>query len=92
MRKLTTLSRRSLGALVVGAGLALSATAATAAEPIKFRISSPAVDTDWHAKQLFIFRDKLNELLPGQFNVEIHLNGVMFKQGTEPVAMQRGNL
>lgn len=63
-----------------------------AAEPIKIRISTPAVDSDWHAKMLPIFRDKLESLAPGQFQVEIHLNGTLFKQGTEPAAMQRGNL
>ncbi len=89
---LFSISRRSFGSLVLGAGLALAASTTLAADPVKIRISSPAVDTDWHAKMLYVFKDKLNELLPGQFNVEIHLNGTLFKQGTEPVAMQRGNL
>ena len=65
---------------------------ARAAEPIKLRISTPAVDSDWHAKMLPIFRDALEKAAPGQFAVEIHLNGTLFKQGTEPAAMQRGNL
>ncbi|GHU28527.1 C4-dicarboxylate ABC transporter [Betaproteobacteria bacterium] len=86
------ISRRAFGVLALSAGLALAAGSVMAAAPHKIRISSPAVDTDWHAKQLFVFKDKLNELLPGQFDVEIHLNGVLFKQGAEPVAMQRGNL
>ncbi|MDR1827110.1 MAG: sialic acid TRAP transporter substrate-binding protein SiaP [Methylobacteriaceae bacterium] len=88
----SSLTRRALGALALGTGLALAVAPAFAQQPLKIRISSPAVDTDWHAKQLYVFKDKLNELLPGQFDVEIHLNGVLFKQGAEPVAMQRGNL
>jgi tripartite ATP-independent transporter DctP family solute receptor len=81
------------GALALGVSLALAAVGpALAQQPHKIRISTPAVDTDWHAKQLYVFKDKLNDLLPGQFDVEIHLNGVLFKQGAEPVAMQRGNL
>jgi tripartite ATP-independent transporter DctP family solute receptor len=87
----TLISRRSLlGAAALS--LALTVTAAQAADPIQLRISSPAVDTDWHAKMLPVFKDKLEELAPGQFAVEIHLNGTLFKQGTEPAAMQRGNL
>ena len=86
-----SLTHRIAGSVILGLGLAVS-TLSAMADPVKFRISSPAVDTDWHAKQLYVFKDKLNELLPGQFDVEIHLNGVMFKQGAEPVAMQRGNL
>ncbi len=84
-------SRRILSSLLLGAALTLSAFGAHA-EPHKIRISSPAVDTDWHGKMLFVFKDNLEKLAPGQFNVEIHLNGTLFKQGTEPVAMQRGNL
>jgi tripartite ATP-independent transporter DctP family solute receptor len=87
----TLISRRCLlGAAALSMTLALSA--AEAADPIQLRISSPAVDTDWHAKMLTVFKDKLEELAPGQFAVEIHLNGTLFKQGTEPAAMQRGNL
>ena len=67
-------------------------TPAAAADPIRLRISTPAVDSDWHAKMLPIFRDKLEAAAPGQFKVEIHLNGTLFKQGTEPAAMERGNL
>lgn len=83
-------SRRLLiGTFVAGmAGL----TSAIAAETVKFRISTPAVEADWHAKMLPVFKQELEKLAPGQFDVEIHLNGTLFKQGTEPAAMQRGNL
>jgi TRAP-type transport system periplasmic protein len=65
---------------------------ALAADPVKLRISTPAVESDWHAKMLTVFKDQLEKQAPGQFDVEIHLNGTLFKQGTEPAAMQRGNL
>lgn len=85
-------SRRAL----IGAGAALALAVgfapAMAADPIKLRISTPAVDSDWHAKMLPVFKQELDKLAPGQFDVEIHLNGTLFKQGTEPAAMQRGNL
>jgi tripartite ATP-independent transporter DctP family solute receptor len=72
-------------AIVLGLGTAT-------AEPVKLRISTPAVPSDWHAKMLTVFKDSLDKSAPGQFDVEIHLNGTLFKQGTEPAAMQRGNL
>lgn len=86
-----SLSRR----LFMGAAFAAFAagiTPASAADPIKLRISTPAVESDWHAKMLPVFKQELDKLAPGQFDVEIHLNGTLFKQGTEPAAMQRGNL
>lgn len=92
----TLISRRTLlGAAAIAMTLGLvpaHLTPALAADPVQLRISTPAVETDWHAKMLTVFKDKLEELAPGQFAVEIHLNGTLFKQGTEPAAMQRGNL
>jgi tripartite ATP-independent transporter DctP family solute receptor len=81
-----------LGTAIALASLQLGGSPATAADAVKLRISTPAVENDWHAKMLPVFRDELNKRAPGQFDVEIHLNGTLFKQGTEPAAMQRGNL
>ncbi|OKH87226.1 sialic acid TRAP transporter substrate-binding protein SiaP [Thalassospira sp. TSL5-1] len=75
-------------AILAFSGMANSAMA----DPIKLRISSPAVESDWHAKMLTVFKDELEKNAPGEFDVEIHLNASLFKQGTEPAAMQRGNL
>ncbi len=80
-------------AIGLAAALCLApAGAALAQDPVKLRISTPAVESDWHAKMLPVFKDELEKRAPGQFDVEIHLNGTLFKQGTEPAAMQRGNL
>lgn len=84
-------TRRTLVALATTFALA-AAVPALAADPIKLRISTPAVESDWHAKMLTVFKDELEKSAPGAFDVESHLNGTLFKQGTEPVAMQRGNL
>ncbi|AUG54798.1 sialic acid TRAP transporter substrate-binding protein SiaP [Thalassospira marina] len=79
--------------IAAAAILAFSGAATSAmADPVKLRISTPAVDSDWHAKMLTVFKDELEKQAPGQFDVEIHLNASLFKQGTEPAAMQRGNL
>ena len=83
-------TRRSVLALAVVLSAGFGAPAL--AEPIKLRISTPAVESDWHAKMLTVFKDTLDKSAPGQFDVEIHLNATLFKQGTEPAAMQRGNL
>lgn len=74
--------------------LALAAVSgpARAEDPIKIRISTPAVESDWHARMLTVFKDELAKSAPGEFDVEIHLNATLFKQGTEPAAMERGNL
>lgn len=87
-----TIARRALLAAaaiaIIGFGHGTPAEAAAT----KIRISSPAVESDWHAKMLTVFKEELEKTAPGQFDVEIHLNGTLFKQGTEPAAMQRGNL
>ena len=90
----TLLSKRILTCMTLSAVCAFSigTTAAFAADPVKLRISTPAVESDWHAKMLTVFKDELAKTAPGVFNVEIHLNASLFKQGTEPAAMQRGNL
>ncbi|HEX2556274.1 MAG TPA: sialic acid TRAP transporter substrate-binding protein SiaP [Microvirga sp.] len=89
---MTMLDRRGW---IMGAALTLAllpGAQTAAANPVKLRISTPAVESDWHAKMLPVFRDELAKRAPGAFDVEIHLNGTLFKQGTEPAAMQRGNL
>jgi tripartite ATP-independent transporter DctP family solute receptor len=38
------------------------------------------------------FKESLEKSAPGEFDVQINLNASLFKQGTEPAAMARGNL
>ncbi|MDH4249514.1 MAG: sialic acid TRAP transporter substrate-binding protein SiaP [Deltaproteobacteria bacterium] len=87
---MTTIRRFLFLALVI-AGVWATTPSAMAA-PTKLRISTPAVENDWHAKMLTVFKEDLAKNASGEFEVEIHLNGTLFKQGTEPAAMQRGNL
>jgi tripartite ATP-independent transporter DctP family solute receptor len=70
----------------------LLAGAAPAEAKQVLRISTPAVPDDWHTKMLYVFKDELEKTAPGQFDVQIHHSGTLFKQGTEPAAMARGNL
>jgi TRAP-type transport system periplasmic protein len=85
--------RRSL--IAASAALALSASftpAALAQSKVLLRISTPAVPDDWHGKMWTVFKDTLDKSAPGEFDVQINLNATLFKQGTEPAAMARGNL
>lgn len=84
--------RRSL--VLAGTALALGAAALPAVAQTKtvLRISTPAVPDDWHAKMWTVFKDSLDKSAPGEFDVQINLNASLFKQGTEPAAMARGNL
>ncbi len=87
--------RRSL--IAGAAGLALLAAGLPAAQAqsagkVLLRISTPAVPDDWHAKMWTVFKESLDKSAPGEFDVQINLNATLFKQGTEPAAMARGNL
>ena len=78
--------------VMVAAGLGATAPEALAQSKQVIRISTPAVPDDWHAKMWTVFKEHLEKSAPGEFDVQIHLNAALFKQGTEPAAMARGNL
>ena len=84
------LNRRTL--LGAAAALGASALPAMAQSKTELRISTPAVPDDWHAKMWTVFKEQLEKTAPGEFDVQINLNATLFKQGTEPAAMARGNL
>jgi TRAP-type transport system periplasmic protein len=89
----TSLFRRR--ALASGAALAAACALPPAARgqgKALLRISTPAVPEDWHAKMWTVMKEQLDKSAPGEFDVQINLNASLFKQGTEPAAMARGNL
>ncbi|BDT67315.1 sialic acid-binding periplasmic protein SiaP [Comamonadaceae bacterium OS-1] len=86
----STLNRRTL--LTAAAALGASTLPALAQTKTVLRISTPAVPDDWHAKMWTVFKEQLEKTAPGEFDVQINLNATLFKQGTEPAAMARGNL
>jgi TRAP-type transport system periplasmic protein len=83
--------RRGLLAAAVALATAF-APAAMAQNKVLLRISTPAVPDDWHGKMWTVFKESLDKSAPGEFDVQINLNATLFKQGTEPAAMARGNL
>jgi TRAP-type transport system periplasmic protein len=85
-------SRRAavfLGAVTLGAGL-MAGTAAGAFAQDKPVLKFAAVfsDTDIRAEAM----RELGEALSGDFAFQPHFGATLFKQGTELVALQRGNL
>ncbi len=79
---------------VLGGAAALGAASLPAfgQGKVVLRISTPAVPDDWHGKMWTVFKESLDKSAAGEFDVQINLNGSLFKQGTEPAAMARGNL
>jgi tripartite ATP-independent transporter DctP family solute receptor len=78
--------------MLLGLALCASLSPLMAQTKIPLRISTPAVPDDWHAKMWTVFKESLDKAAPNQFDVQIHLNASLFKQGAEPAAMARGNL
>ena len=93
MTPFVTFGRRTLLAATAAASLlSIAPLAAQAQSKQLLRISTPAVPDDWHAKMWTVMKDELEKTAPGQFDTQINLNASLFKQGTEPAAMARGNL
>ncbi|OYU31836.1 MAG: C4-dicarboxylate ABC transporter [Comamonadaceae bacterium PBBC2] len=92
MKTVSNLRRGLLAASVSAMALCGMAGPAWADTKIPMRISTPAVPDDWHAKMWTVFKDTLDKSSPNQFDTQINLNASLFKQGTEPAAMARGNL
>ncbi len=87
-----TLARRALVLAAAALATAAFVPAALAQSKVLLRISTPAVPDDWHGKMWTVFKEALDKSAPGEFDVQINLNATLFKQGTEPAAMARGNL
>jgi TRAP-type transport system periplasmic protein len=88
-----SIQRRELvQGMAAAAALGAAAIGAQAQAKQVLRISTPAVPDDWHGKMWTVFKDSLDKSAPGEFDVQINLSGSLFKQGTEPAAMARGNL
>lgn len=89
----TSISRRHVleGGAALAAACAFPLTA-SAQNKVLLRISTPAVPEDWHAKMWTVMKEQLDKTAPSEFDVQINLNASLFKQGTEPAAMARGNL
>ncbi|MBL4890947.1 MAG: sialic acid TRAP transporter substrate-binding protein SiaP [Rhizobiaceae bacterium] len=83
------LTRRVLISAIAATALAGTATVALSQDKITLRMSTPATETDFRSKGLAtVFADGVSEFA----TYEPHYNDTLFKQGTELVAIARGNL
>jgi TRAP-type C4-dicarboxylate transport system substrate-binding protein len=87
---MTQMTRR--GAMAGVAAAALIGLRPAHAQAVQLRISTAAADQDWLARAMLRFKEGIERDLPGQFNVSVHANASLFRQGTEVPALQRGNL
>ncbi|HUE45152.1 MAG TPA: C4-dicarboxylate ABC transporter, partial [Aestuariivirgaceae bacterium] len=81
-------TRRSLmaaGAMLLAAGIS---TAAIAQDKPTLRFSAVFSDQDIRARMM----EQFTEAVADDFTVEVYHGGTLFSQGTELVALQRGNL
>jgi len=89
----SSIIRRLFVAMTFAASLTpFGVIANEAADTRLLRISTPGVPQEIQSRSLVVFKTALEQLAPGQFDTQIHLNGTLFVQGTEIYAMQRGNL
>jgi TRAP-type transport system periplasmic protein len=83
------LTRRILLSAAAATAISGLATTAIAQEKITLRMSTPATETDFRSQGLAtVFADGVSEFA----TYEPHYNDTLFKQGTELVAIARGNL
>jgi tripartite ATP-independent transporter DctP family solute receptor len=82
----TTFTRRTLfaAAAALAAGMALPSLA----QETELRFSAVFSDQDLRAQMM----QKFGEAIAGDFKLQPYYGGTLFKQGTELVALQRGNL
>ncbi len=86
---LNKLSRRIVLTAIAATALAGTATTAISQEKITLRLSTPTTETELRSVGLAtIFADGVSEFA----TYEPHYNDTLFKQGTELVAIARGNL
>ncbi|PCJ10631.1 MAG: C4-dicarboxylate ABC transporter [Rhodobacteraceae bacterium] len=82
-------SRRIMLSAIAATALAGTATTAFSQDKITLRMSTPATETDFRSQGLAtVFADGVSEFA----TYEPHYNDTLFKQGTELVAIARGNL
>lgn len=65
--------------------------AAVAQEQIELKFTTVSVPTDLHTQAMSVFKDKLEELEPGRFDIQLYDSGSLFNQSGDLDALQRGN-
>jgi TRAP-type transport system periplasmic protein len=75
--------------------VALSATAlvttVAAQDKLELKYTVPSVPTDLHTQAMKVFAEKLEELVPARFDIQLYDSSSLFAQGADLDALQRGN-
>ena len=69
-------------ALAAVSTLALTLGAA-AQDKLELKYTVPSVPTDLHTQAMKVFADKLEELVPGRFDIQLYDSGSLFAQGAD---------
>jgi tripartite ATP-independent transporter DctP family solute receptor len=62
-----------------------------AQDKLELKYTVPSVPTDLHTQAMKVFADKLEELSPGRYDIQLYDSGSLFAQGADLDALQRGN-
>lgn len=75
------------------AGIAgvFAAGTAIAADNMEIKYTTASVPSDLHTRAMQVFKDTLDEAMPGGFDVQLYDSGSLFAQGADLDALQRGN-
>ncbi|WP_323765793.1 sialic acid TRAP transporter substrate-binding protein SiaP [Marinovum sp.] len=84
-RKITRLAASAVSAIALTAGAAL------AQDPVEVKFTTVSVPTDLHTQAMGVFKDTLDELEPGTFDIQLYDSGSLFGQNGDLDALQRGN-
>lgn len=86
-----TLKHRALAAMTATALASLLALPAFAQDKLELKFTTVSVPTDLHTQAMQVFADKLEELAPGRFDIQLYDSGSLFGQNADLDALQRGN-
>lgn len=60
-------------------------------DKLELKYTVPSVPTDLHTQAMKVFAEKLEELSPGRYDIQLYDSGSLFAQGADLDALQRGN-
>lgn len=86
-----TLKHTALVALTATALATLMAAPSFAQDKLELKFTTVSVPTDLHTQAMQVFADKLEELSPGRYDIQLYDSGALFGQNADLDALQRGN-
>lgn len=65
---------------------------AAAQDRAQLRFGTAAISGDLPVEMMYVFKEWIDRAAPGEFDVQIHSNGTIVRQGTEVTSLQRGTV